>query len=138
MFLSETVDLKLKIIEFTAVDSVPTHGGKFHLVGNVFYKPSCLILIYSKDRGKGKNSRDFKKKKTFHLVFKTIKLPIFLTEKREEKGLIECNWKQGKHLSCWDGGGGGGHSNQSSGSYKVEKEFSFFLCSHGCAGNSFC
>lgn len=93
MFFSEIVDLKLKIIEFIVVDLVLIYGGKFYLVGNVFYKLSCLILIYSKDRGKGKNFRDFKKKKIFYFVFKIIKLFIFFIEKREEKGLIECNWK---------------------------------------------
>lgn len=65
---------------------------------------------------------------TFHVVFKTMKLPIFLTEReREKKSLTKCKEKGGERLA-----GVGAKGINSWGSNKIEEEFSLLLCPRMC------
>lgn len=91
MLFSEAVGSKFKIIEFTAVRLTTTPLWKIPLGGKSPTSQAVLYWLRARVPGKGKDSRDFKKEKknseTFHLVFKTIQLPIFLPERGRRKRL---------------------------------------------------
>ena len=132
---SETVGSKLTIIEFTVMRLTyqPT------VENSIWWETSPInwaVLYWFRARifGKGKDSRDFKRKKKkkefqkpFMLFLKQLSCPFSLLNQRERKRPNQVE------LETWTVAcGGGGHSHQSSGSNKTEKEFSLFLHPRMC------
>lgn len=100
-------------------------GGKRLLQTELFYIDS--------EQGFLVKGRTPETSETFHVVFKTTKLPIFLTEReRGKKGLTKWNWKRGQRLVKV-----GATVTNPQALIKQKRNFPI-SCVQGCAENRLC